>query len=480
MNVMLSIFLLVLIIISITSYVIFRYRNDISASTQAVFTEMTDEILTCQEANSKEDILTNGLMASIVEQYSTQNNLYVYVADENSMCVYCSKNTEKSADFKLRQELIHLLSQEDFYISDSSSGKVDLSLPENVLSCGQKLSLYENGVEHTFYVFANYSLAQYNDYISDCITFSIIIMVMSGIICGTVIFFITYSGFLRIAQLGETMEEYSRGNYDHPINQMDYEDTELQEIAKLVENINSLAMRSDEASRQFVSNVSHELRTPMTVISGFVDGIIDGTIPKNKRDEYLYLISQEVQRLKILVTSMLNLTKFDEGTIKLNCRRFTVNDLAMRTILMFQNRLEKRGVEVEGLDDDPIRMYADPDLFHQVIYNLVENAVKFVDDNGKITFTFKEVSNGWIFAIRNTGKGIPRSEQPKIFERFYKSDFSRSLDKTGLGLGLDITRKIVYLHNGEIRVSSEENVYTEFEVRIPFPQDLETLKAKEV
>ena len=252
-----------------------------------------------------------------------------------------------------------------------------------------------------------------------------------------------------------------------------YVGTELEELTQLMETISSQSQRAEESSRQFVSNVSHELRTPMTIISGFVDGILDGTVPKNKRMEYLSIVSQEVQRLKMLVTSMLNLTKFDAGTIQLNYRPFILNDTAFRIVLMFSNRLEKRNVEIEGLDSPPVRVCADPDLMSQVIYNLVENAVKFVNEGGTIKFTFSDTENEWIFAVRNTGNGISEEELQKIFERFYKSDASRSQDKTGLGLGLDITRRILHLHHAQISVRSEEHVFTEFEVRLPhvaFPE----------
>ena len=102
-----------------------------------------------------------------------------------------------------------------------------------------------------------------------------------------------------------------------------------------------------------------------------------------------------------------------------------------------------------------------------MVYNLVENAVKFVNDGGTISFTFADEEDCWVFAVRNTGNGISKEELPKIFERFYKSDASRSQDKTGLGLGLDITKKIIHLHHAQISVRSEEHAYTEFEVRLP-------------
>lgn len=174
----------------------------------------------------------------------------------------------------------------------------------------------------------------------------------------------------------------------------------------------------------------------MTIISGYVDGMLDGTVPKNKRMQYLSIVSQEMQRLKILISSMLNLTKFDNGTIEIHYQLFPIQDLAFRTILMFESRLEKRNITLEGLDSEPVQVWGDPDLIGQVIYNLFENATKFVNTGGTITFTFKDEPNSTSIAIRNTGAGISKEELPKIFERFYKSDDSRSHDKTGLGIGL--------------------------------------------
>lgn len=143
---------------------------------------------------------------------------------------------------------------------------------------------------------------------------------------------------------------------------------------------------------------------------------------------------------------------------------------------MFESRLEKKEISVEGLDSDTVHAYGDPDLMGQVIYNLVENAVKFVNTKGTITFTFLEEPESTVFAIRNTGAGIDRDDLPKIFDRFYKTDASRSADKTGLGLGLDITRHIIRLHQGQISVSSEKNEFTEFRIQIPKEKAVERAK----
>lgn len=268
-------------------------------------------------------------------------------------------------------------------------------------------------------------------------------------------------------QIIQVLQLNARGDCTKKLQPEQWVGSEMEPLVTVLDSLVRQAERAESYSKQFVSNVSHELRTPMTIISGFVEGILDGTVPRNKRMEYLSIVSQEMQRLKMLVTSMLNLTKFDAGTIQINYQMFTMNDTAFRTVLMFENRLEKRHISVEGLDAPPLRVYADPDLMGQVVYNLVENAVKFVNESGTISFRFESSDHDWIFAVRNTGNGISKEELPRIFERFYKSDASRSQDKTGLGLGLDITKQIIHLHHAQISVRSEEHVYTEFEVRLP-------------
>ncbi len=265
--------------------------------------------------------------------------------------------------------------------------------------------------------------------------------------------------FLRIT------EQYTKGNFSEKIS------TDisafLQHISDQVNLLASHVENSDETSRAFIANVSHELRTPMTTIGGFVDGILDGTIPKGKQQEYLILVSQEIQRLRILITSMLNMSRFESGTMTPNFARADLSDLVFRVMLMFEKRIEEKELEVEGLDGSRLMAVVDSDLMHQAVYNLIENAVKFVNRGGTLSFTFDNREGICIIGIRNTGEGLKDSEIQQVFDRFYKTDSSRGKDKTGLGLGLSISRKIVHLHNGHIVVKSVYGEYTEFQIQIP-------------
>ena len=225
--------------------------------------------------------------------------------------------------------------------------------------------------------------------------------------------------------------------------------------------------QNENTRRNFVANVSHELRTPMTTIGGFADGILDGTIPPEQHKKYIKIIDDEIHRLKTLVNSMLNLTKFESGEMQIRFENLDIAQLLIRTVLMFEKRITNKNVDVEGLEDISLMVKADKDLMFQVLYNLIENAVKFVNEDGIISFSVHEENGKAYIMVKNTGEGLANDELPKIFDRFYKTDTSRSQDKTGLGLGLSIARKIVHLHGGHIVVKSVKGEYTAFEVQIP-------------
>ena len=225
--------------------------------------------------------------------------------------------------------------------------------------------------------------------------------------------------------------------------------------------------QNEDTRRNFVANVSHELRTPMTTIGGFADGILDGTIPPEQHRRYIKIIAEEIHRLRTLVNSMLNLTKFEAGEMQLRIANVDIAKLLIRTVLMFEKRISDKKVEVEGLEDVSLVVKADEDLMFQVLYNLIENAVKFVNEGGTISFSLNEENGTAYICVKNSGEGLADDELPKIFDRFYKTDTSRSKDKTGLGLGLSIARKIVHLHGGHIVVKSVKGEYTSFEVQIP-------------
>ena len=245
-------------------------------------------------------------------------------------------------------------------------------------------------------------------------------------------------------------------------------DDEIGQLAVSFNQMTNSLARLEDVRKSFIANVSHELKTPMTTIGGFIDGIIDGTIPPDKQNYYLQIVHDEVKRLSRMVESMLSVSRMESDEFVLKTENFNFKELVLSIVIAQEQRIEKKELNIEGLDSlTDITISADKDLIHRVVYNLVDNAVKFTDEGGSIKFSTKCDSKNMTFRIENTGRGIPQSELPYVFERFYKVDKSRSASKESTGLGLYIVKTIIKKHGGVISVSSVENKFTAFEFTLP-------------
>lgn len=260
-------------------------------------------------------------------------------------------------------------------------------------------------------------------------------------------------------------KRFGEGDFSEKVNISDQ--NEMGYLANTLNDMASSLEAIEENRKSFISNVSHELRTPMTTIGGFVDGILDGTIPESQHKQYLRTVSEEINRLARLVRSMLNISKYEAGELELQTEVFDLTSLTIRTVLLFEKRIEGKHIDIRGLDAGRFFVNADEDLTQQVIYNLTENAVKFVDEGGYISYDFRKDDKFVYAVIRNSGEGLKKNEINKVFDRFYKTDESRGKDKTGVGLGLSIVRSIIKLHDGSILVRSKPGEYTEFEFSLP-------------
>lgn len=293
---------------------------------------------------------------------------------------------------------------------------------------------------------------------------------LAGIAAFMISFGIVWIFSYKLAQPLRKMASAARsfGNGDFSVRVKVCSDDEIGHLAQAFNNMAETLSSSENMNRNFIANVSHELKTPMTTIAGFIDGILDGTIPREKEKHYLNIVSQEVKRLSRLVRTMLDLSKIDSGELKLHPARFDLSNTVFVALLSFEKNIEEKNIEIRGLEDcEPQFVDGDPDMIHQVLYNLLENAVKFTNQDGYIEITIKDLSDRHVVSIRNSGPGIPADEVSMIFERFYKTDKSRSQDKNGMGLGLYIVKTIIKLHGGEISVSSVENEFTLFEFWLP-------------
>ena len=243
------------------------------------------------------------------------------------------------------------------------------------------------------------------------------------------------------------------------------------EAADLARTFNRMAdniQMNDNSRGQFMGNIAHELRTPMTTIKGFVDGILDGTIPPEMQNHYLQLVSEETGRLARLIQNMLDLSKLESGEYQVNARMFNIWETLTGVALAAEQRINDGMIELEGLTmDEKVLIYADPDLIHQVAYNLLDNAIKFTPAGGTIRFSVEKLGPEAEISIWNSGQGISPEALPYVFERFYKEDRSRGLHARGSGLGLNICKVLVNLSGGQIRVESQQGEWCRFVFTLP-------------
>ncbi len=229
------------------------------------------------------------------------------------------------------------------------------------------------------------------------------------------------------------------------------------EIGDLADSFNMMAEsleKVDLARREFISNVSHELRSPITSIKGFITGIIDGVIPRDKENYYLNIVNDEVSRLSRLVTDLLDISSMESGKFKLDIGKVDINEIVTLCILNLQGKIEEKNISVEVIfSDDYQYCFADRDRIIQVIINLIENAIKYGNEGGKIQIETYAKSDKVFVSIFNTGDNIPKEHINKVWERFYKIDKSRT-NKISTGLGLPIVRLILTQHKQDIWINN--------------------------
>ncbi len=275
------------------------------------------------------------------------------------------------------------------------------------------------------------------------------------------VYFITERLVSPIRAMSRAAREFGAGHFDARV-----EVSGNDEVAELADAFNNMAgslQHSEETKRLFMSNVAHDLRTPMTTISGFIDSILSGAISQEKVPHYLEVISSEVKRLARLVSSLLELTRIQSGEKKLNRVPFDICEMARQIIINAEQRLENKKLDVEFVSDrDNMYVLADSDAVYRVLYNLCDNAIKFAREGGKYLITIKETGQKITTSVYNEGQGIAPEDLPFVFDQFYKGDKSRGLDKSGVGLGLYISRTIIEKHNERIYVESEYGKWCRF------------------
>lgn len=285
------------------------------------------------------------------------------------------------------------------------------------------------------------------------------------VFCLSMIVSLVYSKRMArpLDEMALASRRFARGDFSVRVRQ---QDDPTDEMGALIESFNKMAdslEKSEKRRSEFIANISHELRTPMTTIAGFADGILDGTIPKEEEKKYLKSIRDETRRLSRLVRDMLSASQAKANASDPKKRTvFDLTELVLQILLSFESRATAKNLDVDPqLPDNHLMVVADKDAITQVIYNLLDNAVKFARVGSCLTLRLYKDGKKAYVSIKDEGETIPPDDLPFIFDRFHKSDRSRSLDKDGVGLGLYLVKSIINSHDEDIAVRSEDGI-TEF------------------
>ncbi len=316
------------------------------------------------------------------------------------------------------------------------------------------------------YVVIHSSMNSIRSSVDSLLNISYILLVILFLLSLIILIFFTEIVYIPLRKITEATEQYASGNLHYEFS-VESED-EMGYLAASLSYMASEIARSEDDQKKFVANVSHDFRSPLTSIKGFLEAMIDGTIPPEMHEKYLLIVLNETERLTKLTNSLLTLNNLNTKGMMLNKTDFDINQTIRNVAASFEGTCRQKTIGIElVLTGDEMYVLADIDKIQQVLYNLLDNAIKFSHHNSCIKLETTEKHNKIFVSVKDTGIGIPKDDLKLIWDRFYKSDLSRGKDKKGTGLGLSITKEIIQSHGEHINVISTEGVGTEFIFTLP-------------
>ena len=311
------------------------------------------------------------------------------------------------------------------------------------------------------YVVIHYEMASIMNDCYSLLSISYVTLAILFFLSLIILIFFTEIVYLPLRKITKATEQYATGNMHYKFS-VDSGD-EIGYLAACLSYMASEIARSEDDQKKFVANVSHDFRSPLTSIRGYLEAMIDGTIPPEMHEKYLTIVLNETERLTKLTNSLLTLNNLNTKGMLLNTTHFDINETIRNTIATFEGTCRKKGISVElVLTGEVLYVFADKEKIQQVLYNLIDNAIKFSHSNSTIKIETSEKRNKIFVSVKDTGIGIPKEDIQMIWDRFYKSDLSRGKDKKGTGLGLSITKEIINAHNENINVISTPEEGSEF------------------
>lgn len=403
-----------------------------------------------------------------LEIFNKATNALIFITDENGALLMHTGPAETFSGEAVPQNTLAKMADGDVFVKGSMEG----FYTHRYYTVGRKISL--NGVDG--YLFAATDMGALSSYVGDMFSMFVLSAGLMLLFSSVLSLVFARRFTVPIEDISEAARKLGSGDFTAraPVTGCD----ELADFATTFNNMASRLQTIDNSRGQFMGNIAHELRTPMTSIKGFIDGMLDGTIPPEMQHHYLEIVSQETGRLARLVQNMLDITRLEAGEYQVHARSYDLWESLTGVALADEQRIEDGKIDVQGLAPERTLVYADPDLVHQVVYNIVDNAIKFTPPGGTIKFHVRRDGNWIETSIENTGAGISADALPFVFDRFYKEDRSRGLNTRGSGLGLHICKVLVNLSGGKIHAESEEGKWCRFTFTLPAANDPEQNKGK--
>ncbi|MCQ2080850.1 MAG: HAMP domain-containing histidine kinase [Lachnospiraceae bacterium] len=322
------------------------------------------------------------------------------------------------------------------------------------------------------YVVVHYPLSSIEKEKESLLAIDYLMLIILFLLSLIILIFFTEMVYLPIRKITEATEQYASGNMHYELS-MDSDD----EIGYLGATVSYMAQEiasAEDDQKKFIANVSHDFRSPLTSIKGYLEAMIDGTIPPEMHEKYLNIVLNETERLRKLTNGLLTLNNLNTKGMLLDVSVFDINQEIRNVVASFEGTCIKKAIAIELiLTGDELPVKADCEKIKQVMYNLVDNAIKFSHPDSIIKIETSEKKNKVFVSVKDSGIGIPKEQLSQVFERFYKSDLSRGKDKKGTGLGLSIAREIIRAHGENINVISTEGIGSEFIFSLPIEDDPE-------
>jgi len=311
------------------------------------------------------------------------------------------------------------------------------------------------------YVIIHSSIVDIQEESDDILRFAYIFFVALFVLSLIILFFFTEMVYMPLRKITKATEQYAAGNLHYEFS-VDTND-EMGYLAATLSYMANEISRSEDNQKKFIANVSHDFRSPLTSIRGYLEAMIDGTIPPEMHEKYLGIVLNETERLTKLTNNLLSLNNLNVKGVVLERTDFDINNCIRNTVATFEGTCRQKGISIDLiLTGEELYVNADEDKIKQVLYNLLDNAIKFSHHNSSIKLETTEKHSKIFVSVKDSGIGIPKDSVKYVFDRFYKSDLSRGKDKKGTGLGLSIVKEIITAHEENINVISTEGVGTEF------------------